>query len=141
MDEAIKAVQADVAADPTNKERNAGFLLGLGNTAYKAGNASNKEEDLKKAVALLSASDQINPSQNAKFLLGVSAFKLLSNTATRLQSSKTCADARASSEYLTLVNTNIPPSGSVSPDAAKQIMGAVGQYQAFIDASMKRYCK
>jgi tetratricopeptide (TPR) repeat protein len=73
-DEAVKAVKADVAADPTNKDRDAGFLLGLGNAAYRAGNASNKPEDLKKAVALLQGSDEINPSVNAKFLLGVSAF-------------------------------------------------------------------
>ena len=140
-DEAIKAVKADVAADATNKERDAGFLLGLGNTAYKAGNASNKDEDLKKAVALLKASDDINPSNNAKFLLGVSAFKLLSSSATALQKSKSCADAKASADYLAMVNTNIPPSGSVSPDAAKQIMGAVGQYQTFVDAANKKYCK
>jgi hypothetical protein len=141
VDDAIKAVKADVAADPTNKERDAGFLLGLGNTAYKAGNASNSEADLKKAITLLKASDEINPSANAKFILGVSAFKLLAATATNLQKSKSCSDAKAAADYLSLVNTNIPAGGSVSPDAAKQIMGAVAQYQAFVDASVKRYCK
>jgi lipopolysaccharide biosynthesis regulator YciM len=144
VDAAVKAVQADVAADPSNKERNAQFLLGLGNTAYREANGAQgaaKEAGFKKALALLAASEQINPSPNAKFLSAVSAFSLLQGSATRLQSSKSCADARASSEYLTLVNTNMPGGGSVSPDAAKQIMGAVGQYQTFVDASMKRYCK
>jgi tetratricopeptide (TPR) repeat protein len=141
VDEAIAAVKADVAADATNKDRDAGFLLGLGNAAYRKGNASNSDADLKQAVALLQASDQINPSANAKFLLGVSAFKLLSSTATNLQKSKSCADAKAANDYLMLVNTNVPAGGSVSPDAAKQIMGAIGQYQTFVDASAKRYCK
>jgi len=141
VDDAIKAVKADVAADPTNKERDAGFLLTLGNAAYKKGNASNSDADLKQAVSLLQASDEISPSDNAKFLLGVSAFKLLSSSATSLQKSKSCADAKASSEYLTLVNANVPAGGKVSPAAAQQIMGAVGQYQTFVDASAKRYCK
>jgi tetratricopeptide (TPR) repeat protein len=144
VDDAVKAVKADVAADPSNKERNAQFLLGLGNTAYREANAATgaaKEAGFKKALTLLQASEEINPSPNAKFLTAVSAFSLLQASATRLQASKSCADARASSEYLTQVNTNMPGGGSVSPDAAKQIMGAVGQYQAFVDASMKRYCK
>ncbi|MDB4881693.1 MAG: hypothetical protein JWL95_459 [Gemmatimonadetes bacterium] len=141
VDNAIKAVKADVAADPTNKERDAGFLLSLGSNAYKAGVASKKPEDFKKAVALLTASDEINPGAQAKFFLGVSGYQLLVPTAQRLQNSKSCNDAKEAASYLTLVNVNMPAGGSVSPDAAKQIMGAVGQYQTFIDASAKRYCK
>lgn len=144
VDDAVKAVKADVAADPTNKERNAQFLLSLGNTAYREANAATgpaKEAGFKKALTLLQASEEINSSANAKFLTAVSAFSLLQASATRLQASKSCPDARASSEYLTLVSTHMPGGGSVSPDAAKQIMGAVGQYQTFVDASMKRYCK
>jgi tetratricopeptide (TPR) repeat protein len=141
VDEAIKAVQADVAADPTNKERNAAFLLGLGSNAYKAGVASKKPEDFKKAIGLLTASDAINPGAQAKFFLGVSGYQLLAPTAARLQTSKSCADAKEAANYLAIVNTNMPAGGSVQPEAAKQIMGAVGQYQTFIDASAKRYCK
>ena len=139
--DAIKAVQADVAADPTNKERDAQFLLGLGNTAYRAANTSKKAEDFKKALTFLQASDAMNATPNAKFLVAVSAFSLLQQSAAELQKSKTCNDAKESAEYLALVNTYMPAGGSVSPDAAKQILGAVGQYQAFVDASVKRYCK
>ncbi len=139
--DAIKAVQADVAADPSNKERDAQFLLGLGNAAYRAANTSKKAEDFKKALTFLQASDAMNATPNAKFLVSVSAFSLLQQSAAELQKSKTCNDAKESAEYLALVNTNMPAGGSVSPDAAKQILGAVGQYQAFVDASVKRYCK
>ena len=33
-----------------------------------------------------------------------------------------------------MINTNMPAGGSVSPETAKQILGAAPQYQAFVDA-------
>jgi hypothetical protein len=35
----------------------------------------------------------------------------------------------------------MPRGGSVNADAAKQILGAVPQFSAFIDGSMKKFCK
>ncbi|HKH91822.1 MAG TPA: tetratricopeptide repeat protein [Gemmatimonadaceae bacterium] len=140
LDEAIAAVKADVAADASNKERDAQFLLGLGSNAYKAGVASKKPEDFQKAVKLLQASDEINASANAKFFLAVSAYQAL---APSLQQGKNwkCADARSAEALLTLVSANMPGGGSVSPEAAGQIMGAVPQAQQYIDAQSKRLCK
>ncbi|MFL5596093.1 MAG: tetratricopeptide repeat protein [Gemmatimonadaceae bacterium] len=140
LDEAIAAVKADVAADPTNKERDAQFLLGLGSTAYKAGVASKKPDDFQKAIKLLQGSDEINPSANAKFFLAVSAYQAL---APSLQQGKNwkCADARSAEALLTIVSSNMPGGGSVSPEAAGQIMGAVPQAQQYIDAQSKRLCK
>jgi hypothetical protein len=138
---AIASVKADVAADPTNKERDAGFLLSLGQQAYKAGVASKKPEDFKKAVTLLKASDDLAPSANAKFLNAVSGFSLVQYYGTTLQSTKTCADAKEGQDATLIVNTNMPGGGSVSPDAAKQILGAMPQYSNFFDAAAKKYCK
>ena len=140
LDEAIAAVKADVAADATNKERDAQFLLGLGSTAYKAGVASKKPEEFQKAIKLLQASDEINASPQAKFFTAVSAWQIL---APSLQQGKNwkCADARAAEANLTLVSTNMPGGGSVSAEAAGQIMGAVPQAQQYIDAQSKRLCK
>ncbi len=141
LDEAIKAVKADVAAEPTNKDRDAAFLLSLGSTAYKAAAASKKPDDFRKAITLLKASDEIAPGVNAKYLQGVSAFGLVQHYGTALQSSKTCADAKAGQDALLIVNVNMPAAGAVDANVAKQILGATGQYQAFFDASAKRYCK
>ena len=138
---AITAVKADVANDPTNKERDAGFLLGLGQTAYKAGVASKKPQDFQTAISLLKASDEINPSPQAAFLTAVSGFSLVQFYGTQLQTSKTCADSKAGQDALTVVNTYMPRGGSVNADAAKQILGAISQYQAFFDGSAKKYCK
>jgi tetratricopeptide (TPR) repeat protein len=140
LDEAIAAVKADVAADPTNKERDAQFLLGLGSTEYKKGVASKKPEDFQRAVKLLQASDEINPTANAKFFLAVSAYQALAPSLAQGKNWR-CADVRAAESLLTLVSTNMPGGGSVSPEAAGQIMGAVPQAQQYIDAQTKRLCK
>jgi tetratricopeptide (TPR) repeat protein len=140
LDEAIAAVKADVAADATNKERDAQFLLGLGSNAYKAGVASKKPEDFQKAIKLLQGSDEINPSPQAKFFTAVSAWQILAPSLQQGKSWK-CADARAAEANLTLVSTNMPGGGSVSAEAAGQIMGAVPQAQQYIDAQTKRLCK
>ena len=140
LDEAIAAVKADVAADPTNKERDAQFLLGLGSNAYKAGVASKKPEDFQKAIKLLQASDEVNASAQAKFFTAVSAWQVLAPSLQQGKSWK-CADAHAAEGNLTLVSSNMPGGGSVSPEAAGQIMGAVPQAQQYIDAQVKRLCK
>ena len=141
-DSAVLAVKADVAADPSNKTRDAAYLVSLGGNAYKAAEGTKKPEDYMKAVTLLQASDEIEPSANAKFFLGVSAFRLIAAAAPELQKkSATCNDAKAAANYLAMINTNMPAGGSVSPETAKQILGAAGQYQAFVDARTKQLCK
>jgi lipopolysaccharide biosynthesis regulator YciM len=137
----IESAKADVASDPTNKERDAAFVLGLGQGAYKKGVESKKPEDFQNAVLLLKSSDEINPSDAAAFLTAVSGFSLAQHYGTQLQSTKTCADAKAGQDAVLLVNTYMPRGGKVNAAAAGQILGAVPQFQAFFDASAKRYCK
>jgi len=141
-DSAVLAVRADVAADPSNKTRDAAYLVSLGGNAYKAAEGTKKPEDYMKAVTLLQASDEIEPSANAKFFLGVSAFRLLAAAAPELQKkSASCNDAKTAGNYLAMINTNMPAGGSVSPETAKQILGAAAQYQAFVDGRTKQLCK
>jgi tetratricopeptide (TPR) repeat protein len=137
VDDAVKVAKADTE----NKDRDAAYLLSLGQQAYKAGVASKKPEDFKKAVVLLKGSDDISPSDNAAFLAAVSGFSLAQNYGTVLQASKTCADAKEGQDAALIVNTYMPRGGKVSPDAAKQILTAMPQYSTFFDASAKKYCK
>lgn len=138
---AIAAAKADVAANATNKERDAAILLTLGNQAYKKGMASKKMEDYKTTFGLVKASDDINQNDTAALLLSVTAFSQLQQHAQDLQKSKNCQDARATAEDLTNINIYAPRAGKANPDAAKQILGAASQFQAFVDQSMKKYCK
>ena len=141
-DSAVIAVKGDVAADASNKTRDAAFLVSLGGAAYKAAEGTKAPADYLKAVTLLQASDEIEPSANAKFFLGVSAFRLLAAAAPELQKkTATCDQAKAAGNYLAMINTNMPAGGSVSPETAKQILGAAAQFQPFVDGRTKQLCK
>ena len=138
---AVAAVKADVAADASNKDRDAAFILGLGQQVYKKGVESKKPEDYSKGIPLMQASDEIAPSANAKFLIAVSAFQSLASGSAELQKSKSCQDYKNASDLLTLVNVNMPAGGSVDANTAKQILSAAPQFQAFIEGSIKKYCR
>jgi lipopolysaccharide biosynthesis regulator YciM len=140
-DSAVAAVKADVAADSTGKERDAQFLLGIGQQAYKTAAASKSTDDFRKAISILQASDEMSPSPAAKYLAGASAFTVAQQVGTTLPNTKSCTDAKLGQEMLVVVSTNMPQGGSVDPNTAKQILSAVPQYQAFFDGSAKRYCK
>jgi hypothetical protein len=140
-DDAIKATKADVAADPSNKERDSQFMLGLGSAAYKAAVASKKPEDFQKAITLLKASDEINPNEQAAFFIAVASFAQLQQAAETLPKSKSCDEFKSANDLLTAVSSYMPRGGKVNPQAAGQILGAVPQFSAFIDGSMKKFCK
>ncbi len=139
-DDAIKAVKADVANDATNKERDAAFLLQMGQIAYKGYVTSKKPDDYKKAMAYLKASDEVNPTPDAKFYMGVSAFAMLQADAETLPKSKSCEEFKSAGELLSIVSTTMPQGGKVNPAAAAQILGAVPAFQAFLDGSIKKFC-
>lgn len=141
IDDAIKAVKADVAADPTNNARDSQFLLGLGSAAYKVAVASKKPEDFQKAITLLKASDEINPNEQAAFFIAVASFAELQQAAETLPKSKSCDEFKSASDLLTTVTTYMPRGGKVNPQAAGQILGAAPQFSAFIDGSIKKFCK
>jgi predicted Zn-dependent protease len=140
-EDAIKATKADVAADPSNNARDSQFMLGLGSAAYKAAVASKKPEDFQKAITLLKASDEINPNEQAAFFIAVASFAELQQAAETLPKSKSCEEFKSASDLLTAVSTYMPRGGKVNPQAAGQILGAVPQFSAFIDGSMKKFCK
>ncbi len=138
-DDAIKAVKADVALDATNKDRDAALLLSFGNTAFKAAQASKVSADYRKALPLLQAADEMSSTANSKFLLAVTAFQALATS--DVQKAKTCSEFKDGSDLLTIVNINMPGGGSVDANTARTILGAASQYQAFLDAGVKRTCK
>ncbi|MEP7002584.1 MAG: hypothetical protein ABI969_18985, partial [bacterium] len=141
VDDAIKAVKADVAADPANKDRDAQYLLQMGQLAYKAfTTTSKKPEDYKRAMDYLAASDEVSPTPESKFYSAVAAFAMLQIKFETLPSSKSCDDFKAASELITIVSANMPKGGKVNPAAAAQVLGGLPQYQTYAEASIKRLC-
>jgi lipopolysaccharide biosynthesis regulator YciM len=140
-DTVIAAVKADVAADASNRDRDATYLATLGKLAYKNGVATKADTAYQTAIKYLQSADAISPSADSKFYTAVSAFSILQLYGSTLPQTKSCTDAKAAQDLLVLVSTNMPAGGSVNPEAAKQILSAVPQYQTFFDGSAKRYCK
>lgn len=140
-EDAIKSVKADVAADPANKERDALFLLQVGQIAYRSFTTSKKPDDFKKAMEFLKASDEVNPTPDAKFYSAVAAFAMLQVKVETLPASRSCDEFKSASDLLTIVSTNMPAGGRVNPTAAAQVLGALPQFQAFIDGSVRRFCR
>lgn len=140
--DAIKVLKADVANDPSNKERDAQLLASFAQKMYQVAAASKSFDDYKKVIPVAQASDDMSQSAAAKFFIAVSAYQALSILAeTSLKTSKSCDDFKAAGDLLTLVSINMGPGGSISPENAKAILGAVPQFQAYIDSSIKKYCK
>ena len=140
-EDAIKSVKADVAADPANKERDALFLLQVGQIAYRSFTTSKKPDDFKKAMEFLKASDEVNATPDAKFYSAVAAFAMLQVKVETLPASRSCDEFKSASDLLTIVSTNMPAGGRVNPTAAAQVLGALPQFQAFIDGSVRRFCR
>lgn len=140
-EEAIKVLKADVAADPSNKDRDAALALSFGNTLYKAAAASKKVEDFKRALPIIAAADSMGSSVNSAFLLGVTAYQTLAASTDQLRTSKSCEDFKQASEWLTLVNMNMPKGGKVDPALAGQILAGAQQFLPFLDGSIKKHCK
>ena len=139
-EDALKYLRADIAADPTSKDRDAGVALSFGNKLYQSAVASKKIEDFRRALPVLMAADSMSSTVNSKFLIAVTAFQELASSTDALRASHSCEDFKHASELLVLVNTLMPQAGSVSPDAAKQILGGAAQFAPFVEGSMKRYC-
>ena len=130
-------------------------LLVEGNKAYKAAVASKAaadssksaddmtraREDFGRAVGILSQADSLAPSPTVKFLLGAAAFQLGDAAVRQNQKAKSCDLATEAEGAFATAQVNVPAGGSVQPDAAKQLMDALGQYQPVVAAQKKRFCK
>ena len=139
--DAIAAVKADVASDAKNKERDAQFLFGMGQQAYKAFTTSKKPDDYKKTMELLTASDEMQPTPRAKLFMGLTGFAMLQVYAESLAGSRVCADFKAANDVLTSVAMNLPQGARENPEAARQILAWVPQFQAFVDGSIRTHCR
>ena len=138
------------------------YALKIGNDLYKAAVAAKSRFDstLKSASAqvkadsaaanraafmnaerVLAYSDSIAPSASAGFLLGVSAFYVGQSAATEAPKTKSCELAKQAQDQFLTSQMQIMKNGQASPDAAKQVLGALQQYSPVVDNQVKVFCK
>ncbi len=133
--------QAAANAGDADKAAIGQRLLILGNNAYKAGVASKSRADFERAVSILALGDSVASSEQTKFLLGVSAFQVGDNLVRENQRARSCEDARRAQQMFAVAQINVPAGGKFSPEAAGQIMNALGQYAPAVESQIKSFCR
>lgn len=133
--------QAAANASDADKAAIGQRLLILGNNAYKAGVASKSRADFERAVSILALGDSVASSEQTKFLLGVSAFQVGDNLVRENQRARSCEDARRAQQMFAVAQINVPAGGKFSPEAAGQIMNALGQYAPAVESQIKSFCR
>ena len=139
-DSALTALQAAQAAGDS-AQLVAGLAATIGNAALQAGQANKSRADYEKAVKFLNFALPLNRTPEIQFALGAAAFQAGYLGVTEAQSSNSCELARAAQANFEIANTNIPPSGRVSPESAGQIMTALGQLQAPTQQLIRSLCR
>jgi len=119
----------------------AGLAAQLGNAALQAGQANKSRTDYERAVKFLSFAEPLNPTKEIQFALGAAAFQAGYLGVTEAQSSNSCELARGAQANFAIAQVNVPKGGTVSPESAGQIMGALGQLQAPTAQLIRSLCR
>ncbi len=145
-DSALAALrQAKVAGD--NADQVGQFALSIGNKFYRAAVAEDpkKPASFERALPYLHFADSTivdaDSKGNAKFLIGVSSYYIASSIAQGLQASKNCDEAKMAQAAATNSMIYTQAGGKTAPDAAGQILGAIGQLSPYLDGAVKTLCK
>lgn len=145
-DSALVALrQAKVAGD--NADQVGQFALSIGNKFYRAAVAEDpkKPASFERALPYLHFADSTivdaDSKGNAKFLIGVSSYYIASSIAQGLQASKNCDEAKMAQAAATNSMIYTQAGGKTAPDAAGQILGAIGQLSPYLDGAVKTLCK
>ncbi len=145
-DSALVALrEASAAGDDKNTVGS--FALSIGNRFYRAAVAEDpkKPASFERALPYLHFADSTivdaDAKGNAKFLIGVSSYYIASSIAQGLQASKNCDEAKMAQAAATNSMIYTQAGGKTAPDAAGQILGAIGQLSPYLDGAVKTLCK
>lgn len=142
-DSVLATVKAGLAVGQDSAAMGA-LALAVGNRLYKAAADTShppKMEDFQKAASILAVADTVAPSPEAKFLLGVSSFRVGDIAVRQNQTEKSCDLAKLAEDAFLTAQINIAAGGSVGPETAQQLLGALQQYTPAVESQVKQYCK
>jgi len=133
---AQKAIAAGVPKDSIG-----GSLLAVVGPALKKAQETKTREDWEAALKAAQTVDGVVPSAQTAFYVGFASFNIGQDAVNNMQKlmngskddkAKACAEAKVAEDAFTNVSISMPKGGSVNKDAAGQMMGALGQYTAFL---------
>ncbi|MEX2152209.1 MAG: tetratricopeptide repeat protein [Gemmatimonadaceae bacterium] len=148
-DSAVATARRAVAAGEDSKIWG-GFLLGPTQTLVKQAQATDSVFYWERALALSQEADRLAPSATSKFFVGLSSFYVgadglrvlnAEQKKSKPDKGRVCSLARNTQDMFLLTQTNMPAGGAISPDAARQVLGAVSQYGAPLNDIIKQNCK
>jgi tetratricopeptide (TPR) repeat protein len=142
-DEVIPAIKAAIAAGDTTTNLRV-LALQSANEAYKKAAASKTPEDFTAAIDLLKYADTVVPNSlkaQSQFLLGATYVAFGQAKLQVAQTGKQCAPAKEAKDLFVEAQILLPKGGSFSPDAMRQLMGAVMQLDPYADQLIKAICK
>jgi tetratricopeptide (TPR) repeat protein len=146
---AVAAGMLDVAATAIRDAAGAGvdanllsqLALSVGNTAYRAGQASRARSDYENAIRFLRLSNELNANLDAQFLLGASAFSMGDLLTRQAQENRDCSAARGAQEAFSTARTNLVAGQSQYPEPAAQLLDAIGQFTTPLQQMVRAYCR
>lgn len=139
----LPAIKSAIAAGDTTQNIRV-LALQAGNDAYRKAAASKTMEDFAVAVDVLKYADSVVPANlkpQAQFLLGATYTSFGAIKLKAAQDGKTCAPAKEAKDMFVEAQILLPRGGSFSPDAMRQLMGQVMQYDPYADQIIKAFCK
>lgn len=146
---AVAAGMLDVAATAIRDAASAGvdtnllsqLALSVGNTAYRAGQASRARSDYENAIRFLRLSNELSTNLDAQFLLGASSFSLGDLLTRQAQENRDCSSARGAQEAFATARTNLVAGQSQYPEPAAQLLDAIGQFTTPLQQMVRAYCR
>ena len=117
------------------------LALQTGNALYRKSNESKARADYEAALRWLKFSDQASQSPQAALLIGVTSFNLGQTVANEASKAKSCELARLAQSSFNDAQIYLPRGAQVQQEAAAQMLGAIPQFEPFINDQIKRHCR
>ena len=154
-DSALVALRQAVSSGADSASFVAQYALSQGNTLRKLADSlkaipdsaksasfmTRNREDLRRALKFVQLSDSLAPTPNSKLLVGLIGYSIGVSAVTDAPKAKSCELAKMAEDHFLIAQINVPAGGQANPQAAAQILGALGQYGPFVEAQKKQFCK
>ena len=140
-DSALVALRQAVSSGADSAAFISTYALSQGNTLRKLADSTKSRDDFSRALKFVQLADSLAPSPNSKLLVGLIAYQIGLSAVQEAPKSKSCELAKMAEDNFLIAQLNVPAGGAVNPQAATQILGALAQYEPFVKAQKKQFCK
>ena len=140
-DSALASLRQAIASGADSAAFIATYALSQGNALRKTADSTKNREDYKRALVFVQLADSLAPSPNSKLLVGLIAYQIGLSAVQEAPKSKSCELAKMAEDNFLIAQIAMPAGGQANPQAAAQILGALAQYDPFVKAQKKQFCK